>query len=182
MFYRNSAGTGGAEPISVTFQRWTVNGKKVDCGEEVRHRQYLLFSPVFSILSTNVSQKKKKKITLFFISIAFLTCLLAQNPCGVPVCLREAGGKERVWGEWKRKGMGRFSGESPARTGVKDAGDCNGTQESWGHTWETSATALPCPCSTPPLLRERMLARSPGNFKLRLRMTGEKQVETSGRI
>ena len=79
-------GTGGGEPVSVTFQRWTVNGKKVDCGEEVLCLQHLLFSPVFSTFSMNVMQKK---ITLLFISVAFPACLLAQNPCGVRMCLCE---------------------------------------------------------------------------------------------
>ena len=67
------------------------------------------------------------------------------------------------------------------------AGDCNGTEESWGHTWETSATALPVsrgvrpplPAALPCSCKEGCSQDHLENSNLGSEMTGEKQVETA---
>lgn len=131
---------------------------------------FALFSGLQHLLHECIPEKKKSHLSssLLHSSLAFF---FAQNPWGVLTCPWEAGGKERVWCEWKRKGLGRFSDESPARTSAKGAGDCNGTEERWGRVWKISVTALPCPevLHHPLLLQEGMLTRSPQNFKPRLR-------------
>lgn len=82
----------------------------------------------------------------------------------------------RDW--WKRKGFGRFSGESSARSSEKGAGACSGAQKSWGHLWEISTT--PGMRSPSLLLQEGMLTKSSCKLqKLGLGVTRERQVETA---